>query len=68
MFRVVTKAMITRNGVRTRQVDAGPWQPSEGMATRWAQYLEATGLYDSVDVHSNGQNQSRDSTEEDFSL
>jgi hypothetical protein len=68
MFRVVTKAMVTRNGIRTRQVDAGPWQPSEGMAKRWAQYLQATGLYDSVSVHSNGQTQSVAASEDDFSL
>ena len=55
MHRVVTKAMVTQNGIRKRQIDLGPWQPSEQHARRWAQYLESTGRYDSVTVQSNGQ-------------
>ena len=60
--------MVTQNGIRRRQVDAGPWQPSEGTAKRWANYLEATGHYDSVTVHSNGQHQPETATEEDLFL
>jgi hypothetical protein len=55
MHRVVTKAMRTHSGIRKREIDQGPWQPSEALARRWAQYLESTGRYDSVTVESNGQ-------------
>ena len=55
MFRVVTIAMVTQNGIRNRQIDLGPWQPQEESARRWADYLEATGHYDTVTVQSNGQ-------------
>jgi len=55
MYRVVTKAMVMQNGVRRRQIDLGPWQPHEASARRWADYLEATGHYDTVTVQSNGQ-------------
>ena len=54
MYRVVTKSMVIRNGSRRRQIDLGPWQPSEELARSWAQYLEATGRYDTVVVQSNG--------------
>ena len=54
MYRVVTKTMISQNGIRKRQVDPGPWQPSEDLVRSWAQFLEATGRYDSVIVESNG--------------
>jgi hypothetical protein len=49
--------MVTQNGIRKRQIDLGPWQPSEETARSWAQYLTATGRYDSVTVQSNGQSQ-----------
>jgi septal ring-binding cell division protein DamX len=55
MHRVVTKAMVTQNGIRKREIDEGPWQPSEALANNWAQYLRSTGRYDSVTVQSNGQ-------------
>ena len=57
MHRVVTKVMDTQNGIRKRFIDLGPWQPSEAIAQRWADYLEGTGRYDSVTIQSNGQNQ-----------
>ena len=55
MYRVVTKAMVTHSGIRKREIDLGPWQPNEETANSWAQYLTATGRYDSVTVQSNGQ-------------
>lgn len=55
MYRVVTKTMVTHSGIRKREIDLGPWQPSEEMARNWAQFLQATGRYDSVTVQSNGQ-------------
>jgi hypothetical protein len=54
MHRVVTKTMVTQNGIRKREIDEGPWQPSEELARNWAQYLKATGRYDSVTVQSSG--------------
>jgi len=68
MYRVVTKAMVTHHKIRKRQIDLGPWQPSEVQAKRWAQYLEATGRYDSVVVQSNGGTQANEATEEDLFL
>ena len=58
MHRVVTKVMDTRNGVRKRIIDLGPWQPSESVAQRWATYLESTGRYDTVIIQSNGKSAS----------
>lgn len=55
MYRVVTKTMVNLNGARKREIDLGPWQPSEETAQSWAQYLRTTGLYDTVTVQSNGQ-------------
>jgi hypothetical protein len=55
MYRVVTKTMVILDRVRRRETDNGPWQPLEETAQSWAQYLRATGRYDSVTVHSNGQ-------------
>ena len=66
MHRVITKVMDTQNGIRKRYVDLGPWQPSEAIARRWADYLESTGRYDSVTIQSNGQKQ--DSDESDMQL
>ncbi len=72
MHRVVTKVMDTQNGIRKRHIDWGPWQPSEAIAQRWADYFEGTGRYDSVTIQSNGP--SRDSEladpipEDDLSL
>lgn len=63
MHRVVTKAMIIQNGIRKRQIDLGPWQPLEADAHRWADYLEATGRYDTVTVQSNGQSQTADASD-----
>lgn len=57
MYRVVTKTMVIHHKVRKRQIDMGPWQPYEETARSWAQYLESTGLYDSVVVQSNGKEQ-----------
>lgn len=54
MYRVVTKTMVILDRVRKREIDLGPWQPSEETAQSWAQYLRATGRYDSVTVQSNG--------------
>ncbi|RFO96027.1 hypothetical protein DIC66_15005 [Rhodoferax lacus] len=54
MYRVVTKSMVTQNGIRKRQIDPGPWQESEQLVRSWAQFLEATGRYDVVTVESNG--------------
>ena len=68
MYRVVTKAMVTHHKMRMRQLDLGPWQPSEVQAKRWAQYLEATGRYDSVMVKSNGGAQSNEVIEDDLFL
>jgi hypothetical protein len=73
MHRVVTKVMDTRNGVRKRLIDLGPWQPSEATAQRWAHYLQSTGRYDSVTIQSNGQGenagaQALQSPEEDLFL
>ena len=65
MYRVVTKAMVYQNGVRKRQIDLGPWQPLEESARRWANYLEATGHYDTVTVQSNGQSSSDSHGHED---
>lgn len=61
MHRVVTKTMVTQNGIRKRDIDLGPWQPSEETAHSWAQFLRSTGRYDSVTVQSNGQSQSSES-------
>ena len=47
--------MVTHSGIRKREIDLGPWQPNEETARSWAQYLTATGRYDSVTVQSNGQ-------------
>lgn len=60
MYRVVTKTMAVQDGSRKRVIDLGPWQPSEELARSWAQYLQATGRYDSVSVQSNGQPASQD--------
>jgi hypothetical protein len=68
MHRVVTKAMIYQNGIRKREIDEGPWQPSEDVAKSWAQYLKGTGRYDSVTVQSNGQRQAENAVEEDLFL
>lgn len=64
MYRVVTKTMLTQHKVRKLQIDLGPWQPREETARSWARYLESTGLYDSVELQSNGRAQSSQS--EDF--
>ena len=45
MFRVITQSLVVRPDGRKRQVDKGPWQPSEEKARSWADYLKATGLY-----------------------
>lgn len=72
MYRVVTKTMVILDRVRRREIDLGPWQPSEETAQSWAQYLRSTGRYDSVTVHSNGQSQTSeqasDSSGEDLFL
>jgi hypothetical protein len=68
MYRVVTKTMVTQNGIRKRQIDLGPWQEVEALATNWAQFLEATGQYDSVEVQSNGQRQVIEGPEESLSF
>jgi hypothetical protein len=54
MYRVVTKTMVTQNGIRKREIDEGPWQPSEELVRNWAQYLQSTGRYDSVTVQISG--------------
>ena len=63
MHRVITKVMDTQNGIRKRHVDLGPWQPSESIARRWADYLERTGRYDSVTIQSNGQKPEGDASD-----
>jgi hypothetical protein len=68
MHRVVTKAMVTQRGIRKRQIDLGPWQPSEDLARGWARYLESTGRYDSVTVQSNGRSEQPDAFEEELSF
>lgn len=71
MYRVVTKTMVTLNGVRKREIDLGPWQPSEETAQNWAQYLRAIGRYDTVTVQSNGHSQasqSQGATDDDLFL
>lgn len=65
MYRVVTKSMVTQSGIRKRQIDLGPWQPYEETARSWAQYLTATGRYDSVTVQSNGQSNASDGSGQD---
>ncbi len=55
MFRVITKSLVVRPDGRRRQVDKGPWQPTEERARAWADFLLATGLYETVVVQSNGQ-------------
>ena len=52
MFRVVTQRRISRDGQVRRDVQTGPWQPSEEPVRRWAEYLRNTGNYDRVDVQS----------------
>ncbi len=47
--------MAVRNGIRQREIDLGPWQPSLERVQSWAQFLQATGRYDTVTVQSNGQ-------------
>jgi hypothetical protein len=55
MYRVITKTLVIQHKGRVRVIDLGPWQPTENIAQKWAQYLETTGLYDSVTIQSNGQ-------------
>lgn len=38
---------------RRRTIHKGPWQPHREWALRWAEYLRATGLYDTVEIESN---------------
>lgn len=52
MFRVVTKQRMAKNGEVRRDVQAGPWQPSEESVRRWAEYLRSTGYYDCVEIES----------------
>jgi hypothetical protein len=68
MYRVVTKSMVIHHKLRKRQIDLGPWQPSEDTAKSWAQYLKTTGLYDSVVVESNGQERVEDVPQEELSF
>ena len=56
MYRVVTKLKIQTRGLQRIQVDAGPWQPSEKAAQRWAEVFKATGHYYAVYVESNRRN------------
>lgn len=65
MFRVVTTCTVIQPDGRKRQVDKGPWQPSEEKARTWAGYLLATGLYERVVVQSNGQGDVVRATQED---
>lgn len=58
MYRVVTKSMHITGGQRRRCIHTGPWQPVEHWARSWAQYLESTGLYDEVEIQSNGNGRS----------
>jgi hypothetical protein len=67
MHRVVTKTMVTQNGIRKREIDLGPWQPSEELARNWAQYLKATGRYDSVTVQTSGRGTASDESGMDAS-
>lgn len=53
MYRIVTKTMRQYKGTWQQVIDAGPWHPVEGHALQWANYLAATGLYDSVEIESN---------------
>lgn len=53
MYRVVTKAMRQYRGKWQQVIDAGPWHPVENRALQWANYLSATGLYDTVEIESN---------------
>lgn len=69
MYRVITKSMISlRGGGRKRQVDLGPWQTTVYKAQTWADYLERTGLYETVVVQSNGQGEMAAATGEEISL
>ncbi len=52
MFRVVTQRRVSRDGQVRRDVQLGPWQPSEEPVYRWAEYLRNTGNYDRVEVQS----------------
>ena len=52
MFRVVTQRRVSRDGQVRRDVQTGPWQPSEDPVHRWAEYLRSTGNYDRVEVQS----------------
>lgn len=52
MFRVVTQRRIPRDGQIRRDVQTGPWQPSEEPVQRWANYLRSTGHYDRVEIQS----------------
>lgn len=50
MYRVVTKTLRYHNGEWRRQIDPGPWQPSQQQAQSWADYLRSTQIYDVVEV------------------
>jgi hypothetical protein len=53
MFRVVTKSFELVRGQRRRAIQPGPWQPERVLAEKWADYLRATGRYDSIEIESN---------------
>jgi hypothetical protein len=54
MFRVVTTTIICCERGRMRQIDLGPWLPTDAEARKWAAYLERTCLYDTVSLQTNG--------------
>ena len=55
MFRVVTNTVIRCERGRMRRIDFGPWLQTAAEARKWADYLERTGLYDTVSLQSNSQ-------------